>query len=121
MAELNRKRKRRRVRDRGATGQRRTDNDPLQSYDGDNVTLDGVADEDGGKEEYSEFFDDTDNDGKEGKQSKKISATESKVFVNTADGTGKSTAGRNAWKEKHKKGKFSKKRRKNGPRPTLGL
>ena len=37
---------------------------------------------------------------------------EKKVFANTRDGTGKSTSGRNAWKEKHRKGKFSGKKRK---------
>jgi hypothetical protein len=38
--------------------------------------------------------------------------TDSRVFANTQDGTGKSTAGRVAWKERHRKGKFSNKKRK---------
>ena len=46
VADLNRKRKRRRARNR-TDGRRRTDNDPLQSYDGDAVNLDGVEGDEG--------------------------------------------------------------------------
>lgn len=116
VADLNRKRKRRRNKHR-SDGRRRTDNDPLQSYDGDGVNLDSV---DGGKcddgDEFSEFFD----DGDQGKE-KKTDASE-KVLFNTKDGTGRSTSGRSAWKEKHKKGKFSGKRRKSeAPRRRSGV
>ena len=45
-----RKRKRRRIRNRGGAvqGQQRKDNDPLQSYEGGGMDLDGVASEDVG-------------------------------------------------------------------------
>mmetsp|Transcript_24996 Transcript_24996/g.35249 ORF Transcript_24996/g.35249 Transcript_24996/m.35249 type:complete len:682 (+) Transcript_24996:59-2104(+) len=110
VAELNKKRKRRRVRGKGNNGQRRTDNDPLQSFDGDNVNLNGVAgDEEGNKDEFSDFFMEDDNGEDESKRQK---VEKEKVYANTKDGTGRSTAGRNAWKEKHKKGKFSSKPRK---------
>jgi hypothetical protein len=117
VADLNRKRKRRRNKHR-SDGRRRTDNDPLQSYDGDGVNLDSVdgekGDDDG--DEFSEFFD----DGDQGKE-KKTDASE-KVLFNTKDGTGRSTSGRSAWKEKHRKGKFSGKRRKSeAPRRRSGV
>jgi hypothetical protein len=46
------------------------------------------------------------------KRQKRDDPMEKKYFANTRDGTGKSTAGRNAWKEKHRKGKFSGQKRK---------
>jgi hypothetical protein len=109
VADLNRKRKRRRNKSR-TNGQRRTDNDPLQSYDGSNVNLDGVS----GEEATLEEFFDAEQDEQDAKKQK--SETSDKVFVNTKDGTGKSTSGRNAWKERHRKGKFSNKRRKSAPK-----
>lgn len=91
-----RKRKRRRTRNNRNRGTRRTDNDPLQSFNDDDVNLDEVAG--GDTEEVTDdgFDDPLDNDGDEIGD----------------DGTGKSTAGRNAWKQKHGKGKFSRKYKK---------
>jgi hypothetical protein len=118
VADLNRKRKRRRNKNR-SDGKRRTDNDPLQSYDGDGVNLDSVEGEEGGGDdgdEFTEFFD----DGEQG-QKKNEDASE-KVLFNTKDGTGRSTSGRSAWKEKHRMGKFSGKRRKSeAPRRRSGI
>ena len=45
------------------------------------------------------------------KKPKNDAGVEKKVFTSTRDGTGRSTAGRTAWKEKHRKGKFSGKKR----------
>ena len=82
---------------------RRTDNDPLQSYDGDDVNLDGVTDEngkDGDNDDAAgggEVFDDPfegDGEGEDGS-----------TFKNVPN---KSTAGRVKWQERHKRGKFSK-------------
>jgi hypothetical protein len=117
VADLNRKRKRRRNKNR-SDGRRRTDNDPLQSYDGDDVNLDSVEGEegvDGDGDEFSEFFDDDQGQ-------KKNAAASEKVLFNTKDGTGRGTSGRTAWKEKHRKGKFSGKRRKSeAPRRKSGI
>lgn len=102
VANLNRKRKRK----RGRKGnQRRSAKDPLQSFDGD-VNLDGLE---GGDDDY-DMDDFGDAMGSDEKKQKRVEM-EKKTLLNTRDGTGKSTAGRNAWKEKHKKGKFSKKTR----------
>lgn len=120
MADLSRKRKRKRNKNR-RDGRRRMDNDPLQTYDGD-VNLDSVADGgaegDGQGDEFAEFFDEAEGEG----DKKKSSNDAEKVLFNTRDGTGRSTSGRSAWKEKHKKGKFSGKRRKSeAPRRRVGI
>ena len=75
---------------------RRTDNDPLQSFNDGDVNLDDVAGDDAEEVEDDGFDDPLDNDGDE--------------FGD--DGTGRSTAGRNAWKQKHGRGKFSRKYKK---------
>jgi ATP-dependent RNA helicase DDX56/DBP9 len=105
VANLNRKRKKNRNKN-GTGGARRSDNDPLQSFDGE-VNLDGVKE--GGEDPFAEFMDDGEEDGEGG--AKKQKSGESKLYTNTEDGTGKSSSGRNTWKEKHKKGKFSGKKR----------
>lgn len=109
VANLNRKRKKNRNNKKGTGGERRLDNDPLRSFDGE-VTLDGVKE--GEEDPFAEFMDDGegDGDGEDGAKKQKTGA-EKRVFTNTTDGTGKSTSGRNVWKEKHKKGKFSGKKR----------
>jgi hypothetical protein len=76
------------------------------------VNLDGVV---AGEEKetannYEEFFetdgDDADDDGDDKKPKR---TADGKIFMDTSDGTGRSTAGRNSWKEKRSRGKFSKK------------
>jgi len=99
--EANKKRKRRRPRTRSGNVSRRKDNDPLQSFDGD-VDLSGVTAVSGvitnvdNKEEYEDPMSDD-----------KVKI-DNKITTTTTDGTGKSTAGRNEWKQRHGKGKFSK-------------
>lgn len=117
VADLNRKRKRRRNKNK-RDGRRRTDNDPLQTYDGD-VNLDSMeGDGEAEGDEFSEFFDEDNGEG----EKKKAQEPSEKVLFNTRDGTGRSTSGRSAWKEKHKKGKFSGKRRKSdAPRRRVGI
>jgi len=100
VADLNRKRKRKKTR---AEKMRRSTKDPLQSFSDGDVNLDGL---DGDDMDLVDFGED---EGTEKKQ--KREDPESKTLMHTRDGTGKSTAGRNAWKEKHRKGKFSKKTR----------
>jgi len=101
VANLNRKRKRRKPR---KGNERRSTKDPLQSFNDGDVNLDGLGDDDddmpnfGGADERNE-------------KKQKREEIEKKTLLNTSDGTGKSTSGRNAWKEKHKRGKFSKKTR----------
>jgi hypothetical protein len=105
VANLNRKRKRRNR--KGADGQRRSDNDPLQSFNDADVNLDGLEGDDEDMPDFSQG-DEEQKDAKKRKQD----ATDKMVFTNSKDGTGKSTAGRNSWKEKHRKGEFSSKKRK---------
>ena len=119
------RRKKKRINKRGRSGgERRSDNDPLQTFDSD-VNMDGVhgADDTNSHDDpYAHFMkdDDDDDDGGGGgggmksidtKKQKIDHNNTDKVFTNTKDGTGQSTAGRGAWKEKHKKGKFSSKKR----------
>jgi hypothetical protein len=101
VANLNRKRKRRKNRN---SKQSRSAKDPLQSFNDGDVNLDGL---DGDDDDMPDFGEGNERDEK--KQKREDAAK--KTLLNTRDGTGKSTAGRNAWKEKHRKGKFSKKTR----------
>lgn len=114
VAKLNKKRKKKKARVHG----RREDNDPLRSFDGaGDVDLDDVAGNE--DDELADFFDD---DGDDEAASKKLKKEEGKLFKNARDGTGKSTAGRNQWKERHKKGKFSSKKRSSERKGrTLGI
>lgn len=98
VADLNRKRKRRKNR---AQRQRSSAKDPLQSFNDGDVNLDGLGGDD--EEDMPDFGSD--------QKKQKREEPEKKTLLTTKDGAGKSTAGRNAWKEKHKKGKFSKKAR----------
>ena len=104
VAEINKRRKRRRVRNSktGASASRTAGSDPLKSYEGA-VTLDGV---DG----VEAFGDEANDAGKE--MVVAVAAQEKKIFMDTDDGLGRSTSGRNAWKQRHRKGKFSKATRK---------
>lgn len=97
VAEMNKRKKRRRARStNNRSASRRTDNDPLQSYEGGGVTLDGVAG-------------DADDDAADGDaKTPEQAAKKTKVFIDSADGTGRSTSGRNQWKQKHGRGKFSR-------------
>jgi ATP-dependent RNA helicase DDX56/DBP9 len=106
VANLNRKRKKRRNKN-GTGGARRSDNDPLQAFDGA-ANLDGV--EDSEKDPFAEFMDDGEEAGNPSKK-QKTEEGERKMVLNTKDGTGKTTSGRNAWKEKHKKSQYSGKKR----------
>jgi ATP-dependent RNA helicase DDX56/DBP9 len=113
VADLNRKRKRRRNKG-GTGGLSRSDNDPLQTFDGGDVDLEGLAGDD--EEEMPDF-----SQGEDASKRQKTDDAEKKVFANTKDGVGKSTAGRTAWKEKHKKGQFSGKKRKSEKKKTHPL
>lgn len=123
VAKLNKKRKKRKARVHG----KRDVKDPLRSFDkGADMGLDGVADKDDDvDDEFAEYFEDGDNNDKESSSNKrsKTDPTDNKIFTNTQDGTGKSTAGRNKWKERHKKGKFSNKKRPSERKKykTLGI
>mmetsp|Transcript_13452 Transcript_13452/g.16314 ORF Transcript_13452/g.16314 Transcript_13452/m.16314 type:complete len:474 (+) Transcript_13452:167-1588(+) len=96
-------RRKRRKRNNNNRGLKRTDNDPLHSFDGENVNLDDVAgntESEGVDAELSTFDDPmTEGDDESGNEDKDEGD----------DGNGISTAGRQKWQEKHKRGKFSKK------------
>lgn len=112
VAKLNKKRKKKKARVHGG---RRTDNDPLQAFDGAGaVDLDKVAgkDDEDADDGMAEFFEDDDDEEEPSKKKQKPEESEKQIFTGTQDGTGQSTAGRNKWKERHKKGKFSGKKRK---------
>lgn len=119
VASVSKKRKKRRVKG-SCDGQVSSSKDPLQSFTGD-ATLDGVEGDDEEDPLTAEFMDDgMDEDDRENKKTKQ---EEPKIFANTRDGTGHSTARRQAWKRKHSKGAFSSKPRKSGrkPRAPLGI
>jgi ATP-dependent RNA helicase DDX56/DBP9 len=81
-------------------GHRRTDNDPLQSFNEDDVNLDGIADVENSNDDSIDFGFEDPMDMDE-------------TDVNDGSGpTGRSTAGRNAWQRNHGRGKFSKKYKK---------
>lgn len=90
-------------------------NDPLQNFDGD-VNMDGLlAAGDGhgndsrvGEAEGDKFFDEDESDEEENAKEMKNQA----FLDDGEDGFGKSTAGRNAWKQKHNKGKFNRRLQK---------
>ena len=110
VANLNRKRKKKRSKN-STGGARRSDNDPLQAFDAAaGAKLEGVEDSDE-QDPFAEFLDEEGGDEEKSAKRQKTSENEPKVYANTKDGTGKSTAGRQAWKEKHRKGKFSGKKR----------
>ena len=110
MQVANQTKRKRRRRNNNNRGLRRTDNDPLQSFDGNNVNLDNVVDEDtvgagvagGSNEEVSTFDDPLAGEGED----------EEDNNSNMGNVTNRSTAGRNKWQEKHKRGKYSKRNQK---------
>jgi ATP-dependent RNA helicase DDX56/DBP9 len=108
VADLNRKRKRRKAR-KGNTVHRSSDKDPLQSFNDADVNLEGLGGDDDQAMELPDF---SQGDGEKDAKKQKVDDAEKKVFTSTRDGTGRSTAGRNAWKERHRKGSFSNKKRK---------
>ena len=99
---------------KGANGRERNKaNDPLQNFDGD-VNMDGLLDNDDGDDDAegddSKFFDGGDSDG-DGAEITKESKNQA-CLDEGEGGYGKSTAGRNAWKQKHGKGKYNRKYQK---------
>ncbi|KAL3939549.1 MAG: hypothetical protein SGARI_001335 [Bacillariaceae sp.] len=109
VADLNRKRKRKKIKRHGADMQK--SKDPLQSFDGGDVNLDGLGGDDEGMEDEEMPDFGPGDDERSAKRQKRDGSAEKKIFSNTRDGTGNSTSGRNAWKQKHRKGKFSGKKR----------
>ena len=114
------RRKKRKIRGPGYS----TKADPLRSYEGGEVNLDGVTGDgdevsgsmvDGPTSADAEYFDDDDggadelNSSKNHKGSSREEGSLGKMFMDASDGTGKSTSGRNAWKAKRGRGKFSAK------------
>jgi ATP-dependent RNA helicase DDX56/DBP9 len=117
VANLNKKRKKRK---KPSTFQRAS-KDPLQSFEGGGVNLEGVAVVEEGHDE-DELDDTTEGMNDAPSKRARTDGEESRVFTNTHDGTGTSTAGRNAWKERHRKGKFSSKKKKSERRSEpLGI
>jgi len=91
VADLNRKKKRRRVRSSNTPSQR-TENDPLQSFDG-NVDLEGVAIATDDEDVFSKSSD---------LKSKAKKYEVSRMYIDTSE-TGVSSSGRKEWKMRHKK------------------
>jgi hypothetical protein len=107
-ADVSRKKRKKKTRSqRMASRARNKANDPLQNFDGE-VNMDGLggSDDEGEQVEDDKYFDGVDDDDVEVSKEAK-----NRAFLDMEDeGYGKSTAGRNAWKMKHGKGKFNKKR-----------
>lgn len=104
---ISRKRRKKQTRSQKiASRSRNKANDPLQNFDGD-VNMDGLDDNSIGDEQVEErgdeFFEGVEDDNQDTKQAKK------QQFLDLdQEGYGKSTAGRNSWKQKHNKGKFNR-------------
>ena len=124
MADMKKKKKKKR-RNNNRRGERRKDNDPLHAHDGSGVTLDGVAtataddnvdsvNNDENNVDDSEYFDGDgiveDDNAMDDEDNKR-----QKIDRDTYDeGMGKSTAGRQRWKERHNKGMYSNKKSRTG-------
>lgn len=111
VADLNRKRKRKKT--RKYNKKQSSSKDPLQSLS-DGIDLDGLDGNDENEAQDMPNFDQSEYDDgnhnvKRPKREDSPKASK-KIFSNTK-GLGKSSAGRNAWKEKHRKGRFSTKKR----------
>ena len=114
-AEVSRKRRKKKTRSQRiaasrADRERNKSNDPLQNFDGD-VNMDGLVDDDGGNNEEVDVDEDKFFEGVE--EDEEVTKTEkNQQYLDTMqdEGYGKSTAGRNAWKQKHNKGKFNRKK-----------
>jgi ATP-dependent RNA helicase DDX56/DBP9 len=121
VANLNRKRKRKKNKHGRTDGKRRLDNDPLHTVNvvtGDGDEADPLAaflDDDGDNDDNN----DVEHNDIETKKTKVEG--DSKVFANTRDRTGHSTAGRNEWKARHRKGRFSNKPRQSQTRTKAPL
>jgi hypothetical protein len=104
-SDLHKKRKKKK-RNLAARGKAAAEQDPLKNFNG-NVTLDGVkgTDESAGAAAGQEDGDDDDE------PEPTVNPVQPVVVGNSNGGTGKSTSGRRAWKERHSKGEFSKKPR----------
>ena len=104
---ISRKRRKKQTRSQKiASRSRNKANDPLQNFDGD-VNMDGLDDNSIGDEQVEErgdeFFEGVEDDNQDTKHAKK------QQFLDLdQEGYGKSTAGRNSWKQKHNKGKFNR-------------
>jgi ATP-dependent RNA helicase DDX56/DBP9 len=113
VADVSRKRRKKKTRSQriAASRARNKSNDPLQNFDGD-VNMDGLVDEDGGDNndeaeiEEDKFFEGVEDDD----EVRKAEKNQEYLDMMQDEGYGKSTAGRNAWKQKHNKGKFNKKK-----------
>ena len=95
-------------------------NDPLQNFDGD-VNMDGLMDDDGNEAgagagagaaagEEGELDQDKFFDGYDDEEEIMTKDAKNQAYLDDGDeGYGRSTSGRNAWKQKHGKGKFNRK------------
>ncbi len=115
VAEVSRKRRKKKTRSQRiaasrADRARNKSNDPLQNFDGD-VNMDGLVDDDGDNNEEVDVDEDKFFEGVE-EDEEVTKAEKNQQYLDTMqdEGYGRSTAGRNAWKQKHNKGKFNRKK-----------
>ena len=120
VAKLRRKKKRKNAWKK-AVDRKKDEKDPLKSFD---AAIQESNDQDGEQEEghdpFAEFMDDDDRDETTSKKPKVDK--DPRIYANAKDGTGQSTAGRNKWKQRHKKGQFSVQKSGLGKRkPVFGI
>ena len=112
VADVSRKRRKKKTRSQriAASRGRNKSNDPLQNFDGD-VNMDGLVNDDGDNNEEAEVDEDKFFEGVE-EDEEVTKAEKNQQYLDSMqdEGYGKSTAGRNAWKQKHNKGKFNRKK-----------
>ena len=108
VANLNKKRKRRKVRSSYGAMKSSNTKDPLQSFNDGDIDLSGLRGDEGG--DYDDDMPEFGGDAGGGSSNKKHKPNNTQTsYAYALEGNTKSTSGRRAWKEKHKKGKFSKK------------
>mmetsp|Transcript_49941 Transcript_49941/g.120988 ORF Transcript_49941/g.120988 Transcript_49941/m.120988 type:complete len:746 (+) Transcript_49941:159-2396(+) len=111
VASLNKKRKRRKVRSSNGGMSSSSMKDPLQSFNDGDIDLSGLGGDEGDEydDEMPEFGGDAGGSSSSNNNRKHKPNNTQTSYAYALEGNTKSTSGRRAWKEKHKKGKFSKK------------
>ena len=91
--------------------------DPLKSFDNAIGSSEGDGGE--GDDPFAEFMEDEEEENAESSKKQKVDK-DPRIYANTKQG--RSTAGRNKWKQRHKKGEFSMKHKSSGKRkPVFGI
>ncbi|KAL7563425.1 hypothetical protein ACA910_016521 [Epithemia clementina (nom. ined.)] len=115
------KRKKRRISRNSMDRSSKDSKDPLKSFDAAIGAAQTDGDGEGAKEgddPFAEFMEDDDEEDENDKKKTKVD-NDPRIFSNAKDAAGHSTAGRNKWKQRHKKGQFSVRKSSSGKRKAV--